>query len=44
MNGRYYRDPVVRYGYSRGRETVNYVKKIYDYYDEVKEKIPYHTI
>lgn len=44
MNRRYYRDPVVKYGYSRGRETVNYVKKIYDYYDEVKEKIPYHTI
>lgn len=44
MNRRYYRDPVVRYGYARGRETVNYVKKIYDYYHEVKEKIPYHSI
>lgn len=44
MNRRYYRDPVVKYGYSRGRETVDYVKKIYSYYDEVKEKIPYHSI
>ncbi|MDE6653395.1 MAG: transglycosylase SLT domain-containing protein, partial [Muribaculaceae bacterium] len=26
MNRRYYRDPVVKYGYSRGRETVDYVK------------------
>ncbi len=44
MNRRYYRDPVVRYGYSRGRETVDYVKKIYAYYNEVKEKIPYYHI
>lgn len=44
MNRKYYRDPVVKYGYSRGRETVDYVKKIYSYYDEVKEKIPYHSI
>ncbi|MDE6692618.1 MAG: transglycosylase SLT domain-containing protein [Muribaculaceae bacterium] len=44
MNRRYYRDPVVKYGYSRGRETVDYVKKIYSYYNEVKEKIPYHSI
>lgn len=44
MNRRYYRDPVVKYGYSRGRETVDYVKKIYSYYDEVKEKIPYYSI
>lgn len=44
MNRKYYRDPVVKYGYSRGRETVDYVKKIYSYYNEVKEKIPYHSI
>lgn len=41
MNKKYYRDPVVKYGYSRGRETVDYVKKIYAYYDEAKEKIPH---
>lgn len=33
MNPRYYRDPVVKYGYSRGRETYDYVQRIYDFYD-----------
>lgn len=41
MNKKYYNDPVVKYGYSRGRETVDYVKKIFLYYNEVKEKIPH---
>lgn len=40
MNPRYYRDPVVRYGYSRGRETYDYVRRIYDFYDRAKEKVP----
>lgn len=26
----YYRDPIVKYGYMRGSETVNYVSRIYD--------------
>lgn len=33
MNPKYYRDPVVKYGYSRGRETYDYVRRIFDYYD-----------
>lgn len=41
MNRKYYRDPVVKFGYSRGRETVDYVKKIYAYYTEVIDKIPH---
>lgn len=40
MNRKYYRDPVVRYGYSRGRETVDYVDRIWKYYDDVVQKIP----
>lgn len=40
MNRKYYRDPVVRYGYSRGRETVDYVDRIWKYYGDVVQKIP----
>lgn len=40
MNRKYYRDPVVRHGYSRGRETVDYVQRIWSYYGDVIEKIP----
>jgi len=40
MNKKYYRDPVVRHGYSRGRETVDYVDRIWNYYGDVIEKIP----
>lgn len=40
MNKKYYRDPVVRHGYSRGRETVDYVERIWSYYGDVIEKIP----
>lgn len=40
MNKKYYRDPVVRHGYSRGRETVDYVDRIWSYYGDVMEKIP----
>lgn len=39
MNKKYYRDPVVKYGYSRGRETVDYVDRIYKYYDQAVAKI-----
>lgn len=41
MNKKYYRDPVVKHGYSRGRETVDYVERIYAYYDDAVEKIPF---
>lgn len=40
MNRKYYRDPVVKYGYSRGRETVDYVERIWNYYNDVVNKIP----
>lgn len=40
MNPRYYRDPVVKYGYSRGRETFDYVRRIYAFYDQAKTKVP----
>lgn len=40
MNPRYYRDPVVKYGYSRGRETFDYVRRIYAFYDKAKAKVP----
>ncbi len=35
----YYRDPVVKHGYSRGRETVDYVDRIWTYYSDAIEKI-----
>jgi len=37
-NPRYYRDPVVKYGYSRGRETYDYVNRVYSYYSKAKTK------
>lgn len=37
---KYYKDPVVKYGYSRGRETYAYVRKIFDYYEDAKTRIP----
>ncbi len=39
MNRKYYRDPVVRHGYSRGRETVDYVDRIWSYYQDAIEKV-----
>lgn len=35
-NPKYYKDPVVRFGYSRGRETYDYVNRIYAYYNRAK--------
>lgn len=35
-NPKYYKDPVVRFGYSRGRETYDYVNRIYAYYNKAK--------
>lgn len=39
-NPEYYNDPVVKYGYMRGRETTGYVNKIMKYYDRFKREIP----
>jgi membrane-bound lytic murein transglycosylase F len=33
---KYYRDPVVKYGYARGIETSNYVKQVIDRFDHYK--------
>ncbi len=35
-NSKYYNDPVVQYGYCRGREPVNYVAEILDRYEQYK--------
>lgn len=35
-NPRYYKDPVVKFGYSRGRETFDYVNRVYAYYAKSK--------
>lgn len=37
---KYYNDPVVKYGYARGREPVGYVKKILNVYDQTRRQIP----
>jgi membrane-bound lytic murein transglycosylase F len=34
---KYYKDPVVKYGYCRGREPVNYVETILKDYELYKE-------
>ncbi|RXI22691.1 MAG: lytic transglycosylase F [Candidatus Amulumruptor caecigallinarius] len=39
-NPQYYNDPVVKYGYCRGRETYAYVNKVMDYYNQAKAKVP----
>lgn len=37
-NPKYYRDPVVRFGYSRGRETFDYVNRVYSFYNKARTK------
>lgn len=37
---KYYLDPVVKYGYCRGTETVNYVRTVYSIYQTYKEIVP----
>ncbi|MCM1356478.1 MAG: transporter substrate-binding domain-containing protein [Staphylococcus sp.] len=37
-NPKYYRDPVVKYGYSRGRETYDYVNRVYNFYNKAQTK------
>ncbi|MBD5234035.1 MAG: transglycosylase SLT domain-containing protein [Bacteroidales bacterium] len=39
MNPKYYNDPVVRFGYCRGTETVEYVKNITDFYEQARREI-----
>lgn len=39
MNPKYYNDPVVRYGYCRGTETVTYVKNITNFYEQARREI-----
>lgn len=39
MNPKYYNDPVVKYGYCRGTETVNYVKGITNFYESARRMI-----
>lgn len=39
MNPKYYNDPVVKYGYCRGTETVNYVKGISNFYEHARRVI-----
>lgn len=38
-NPRYYKDPVVKFGYSRGRETYDYVNRVYAYYNKAKTRV-----
>ncbi|MCC8071385.1 MAG: transporter substrate-binding domain-containing protein [Bacteroidales bacterium] len=35
----YYNDPVCRYGYFRGRQTTEYVRTVFGYYDLIRQKI-----
>ena len=39
-NPKYYKDPVVKYGYCRGSETYDYVTEILDRYEHYKNIIP----
>ncbi|MCM1067256.1 MAG: transglycosylase SLT domain-containing protein [Muribaculaceae bacterium] len=39
MNPKYYNDPVVKYGYCRGTETVGYVKNITNFYEQARREI-----
>lgn len=38
-NPQYYNDPVVKYGYFRGRQTVEYVKQVSAFYERCKKNI-----
>jgi len=36
----FYRDPVVKYGYCRCTEPVNYVRSVYSIYNTYREMVP----
>ncbi|MDE6176716.1 MAG: transglycosylase SLT domain-containing protein, partial [Paramuribaculum sp.] len=38
-NPEYYNNPVVRYGYFRGRETTDYVRKVTDFYNRAIKSV-----
>lgn len=40
MRPEYYNDPVCRYGYFRGRQTYEYVNRVYSFYRQASAKIP----
>ena len=45
MEPRYYRDPIVKYGYMRGSETVDYVYRIRKRWQEYSGvKMPVHDV
>ncbi len=35
-----YNDPVCKYGYFRGRQTCEYVRQVYELYDNIRQQIP----
>ena len=39
-NSKYFKDPVVKLGYARGSEPVNYVHQILERYDRYKQLVP----
>lgn len=39
-NPRYFNDPVVKYGYFRGRQTTAYVREVYKFYERAKREVP----
>ena len=39
-NPEYYNDPVCRFGYFRGRQTVIYVRHVMEFYERCKQNIP----
>ena len=39
-NPDYYNDPVCKYGYFRGKETTNYVIKVFDMYNRARKNVP----
>lgn len=36
---KYFKDPDVKYGYFGGRQTIRYVKNVFDYYENIKKHI-----
>lgn len=38
-DARYYNDPDVKYGYFRGKQTTEYVKHVYEFYDRIQKHV-----